>query len=59
MATTDIPASSLTRELTLNVRITRIGVLRFRIWLACRIIKLAASVLGCSINVEVLDEQTT
>ena len=52
MTTIDIPAPRLARELTLNVRVTRVGAMRFRLWLGCQIIKIAARVIGCKINVE-------
>jgi hypothetical protein len=43
--------SELAKELTLEVTITGGRVFGFRIWLGSKIIKLAALVMGCGIEI--------
>jgi hypothetical protein len=48
-----IPASHIGQRLTLNVRVTGLRTLRARWWFAARLLRLAARVAGCGIQIDV------
>lgn len=47
-----VPASAAMRDVTIIVRLTGLRVFRARVWLACRLLTLAAWVAGCGIRWE-------
>ena len=53
MTTVAIPATTLTKGLTVNIRVTRIKQLRARIWLGGLLFKLGARIIGCGIVMEI------
>lgn len=55
-----IHLNSLTKRVTLEVRIKITRQFRFRIWLAVRLVRLTAWVLGCNVRVicETNDDET-
>ncbi len=46
------PMSEMMGRQTLEITVTGVGVARFRIWLGCQILKLAAKVIGCGIEIK-------
>ena len=48
-----IPATTLTKDLTLNIRVTRVKQLQARIWLGGLLFKLGARIIGCGVVMEV------
>lgn len=55
MASTDatIRAGALNKQITMRVRVTGLRVWRARWWVAVNLLKLAARVAGCGIDVHV------
>lgn len=54
MASIDVSAPKLMQTVTLRVRYT--GAVRARLWLSAQIMRLAALVAGCRIEIEAGDE---
>lgn len=54
MAAIDVSAPKLMQSITLRVRY--LGVLRARLWLSMKIMRLAAIIAGCGIEIEAGDE---
>lgn len=48
-----ISAPSIMRQITLDVKVTGVAVANLRIWLGCKVMMIAAVVMGCSIKVDV------
>jgi hypothetical protein len=49
----DLPMSEAVRSLTLQIRVTGCKVAAVRMWLGRQVLKLAAFVIGCGIEIEV------
>ncbi len=47
-----VPASRLMANVTMHVTVTGLTVFRVRMWLAFRLIALAARIAGCGLKVE-------
>jgi hypothetical protein len=61
MATAEINVDKMGKYIVLNVRIKGLRQLRRRISIACFLLRLAARVLGCAIEIEIVggvDETT-
>lgn len=52
MAVAEVNINRLMPHITLHVHIAGLGEFRARRWLAIRLIRLAAHILGCDIKVE-------
>ncbi len=52
MTTIDIPMSDAMRQLTLSFRLTGVRIAAARLWLGCQVIKLAALIIGCGVEIE-------
>ena len=48
----NVPISSVTPNLTVHVRVTGVKTWRVRLWLAMRLIRLAARVAGVGLRIE-------
>lgn len=57
MASADmnVPMSDVMKQCTVNVRLTGVRVWRVRLWIGCKLIKLASLVMGCGIRMDVPD----
>lgn len=53
MATCNIDATQLTKQLTLVVTIKNIRELKFRLWLGEQLIRLAAMIMSMNIEIEI------
>jgi hypothetical protein len=49
----EVPLSDLTKGLTLQLVLTGVWRMRFRLWLGTKLLRLAAAVIGCKVEVEV------
>lgn len=48
----DFPMSAAMQQLTLEVEFTGVTAFKIRVWLATRLIKLAAIVLSCKVEIK-------
>lgn len=55
----DHPASKAIGGLTLQVRLTGLPIMRTRLWLGARILRLAAWVIGCDVEIETASKGPT
>ena len=47
-----VPMTRITRDITMNIEVTGVRVWRVRMWLAVKIMRLAAWVAGVGIKIE-------
>lgn len=54
----NVPMSEVMSGLTLNVRITGMKITKARLWLGEQLLKLAALVMGCGIEISLEDDRS-
>lgn len=49
----EISVPKLTRQITIKAVVTGVRRTRLRVWLGCKLLMLAAAVMGCNVDVEI------
>lgn len=49
----EISVPKLTRQITIEAVVTGVRRTRLRVWLGCKLLMLAAAVMGCNVDVEI------
>jgi hypothetical protein len=57
MASSTIPISSIAKNMTMNVKVTGLARFKIRAWIAIKLIRIAACIMGVGITVEGPEEK--